>query len=213
MQNFSETTFGIQQRMADWHFQKAESWAELALAHDRFVSDYNAQAHFAHRRREDGRRTPGEVLSWVSGMRFHPKDLERAFFSERFSRVLDGSGYATLMRWRLYGEEALAGEEAELWPLEKTLTVEHAGEPLSAYEVAYDASGGRSGAGRLLKVGKPTLFEAPFAPGQMRLFGLVETLGEDGWLKAMRLEDYSARRPPRPGMLQQALFPYREAWG
>jgi len=116
-------------------------------AHDRFVSDYNAQSHFAHQRREDGRRSPGEVLSWVSGMRFHPQDLERAFFSERHTRVLDGLGYATPMRWRLYAEEALAGAEAELWLVENTLTVEHAGEPLSAYELAYDAQGGADQAG------------------------------------------------------------------
>jgi hypothetical protein len=163
--------------MADWHFSRAGSWAELVEAHDRFVGDYNSQPHFAHQRREDGRRTPSGVLSWVSGMRFHPRDLERAFFSERHSRVLDDLGYATLMRWRLYGEEGLAGKEAELWLLENTLTVEHAGEPLSAYEVEYDAAGGRSSAGRLLEVRKPVLFETPFAPGQPRLFGLAETLG------------------------------------
>jgi hypothetical protein len=40
----------------------AESWAELTAAHDRFVEDYNAQAHWAHRKREDGRRSPSEVL-------------------------------------------------------------------------------------------------------------------------------------------------------
>ena len=210
-QNFSETTFGVQQRMADWHFGRAESWAELVGAHDRFVRDYNAQPHFAHQKREDGRRSPAGVLSWVSGMRFHPEDLERAFFSERFSRVLDGSGYATLMRWRLYAEEGLAGEEAELWLLENTLTVEHAGEPLSAYEVAYDAAGGRSGAGRLLEVGKPALFETSHALGQMRLFGLAETLGEDGWLKALRLDDYAPRSSRRPDMLQQVLFAYADA--
>jgi len=213
-QNYSETTFGIQGRMADWHFSRAESWAELVEAHDRFVSDYNAQSHFAHREREDARRSPKEVLSWVAGIRFHPRDLERAFFSERHTRVLDGLGYATLMRWRLYAEEALAGEDADLWLLENTLTVEHAGEPLSAYEVAYDAQGGRGGSGRLLEVMKATLFETPFAQGQMRLFGLAETLGDGGWLKALRLEEYAARRTPwRPPALQQALFPYHEAWG
>src|SRR5215216_3299278 len=37
-QNYSETTFGIQRRMADWHFQNAENWSELVEAHDRFVS-------------------------------------------------------------------------------------------------------------------------------------------------------------------------------
>ncbi len=199
--------------MADWHFSRAGSWTGLVEAHDRFVSDYNAQGHFAHQRREDGRRSPGEVLSWVAGMRFHPKDLERAFFSERFSRAIDAMGYATLMRWRLYAEEALAGREADLWLLESTLTVEHAGAPLSAYEVAYEAAGGRGGSGKLLGVGKPTLFETPFASGQLRLFGLAETLGEEGWLKALRLEDYVARGPRRPPALQQALFPYHEAWG
>lgn len=212
-QNYSETTFGIQKRLADWHFVRAESWGELAIAHDRFVADYNVQGHFAHLRREDGRRSPGEVLSWVSGMRFHPNDLEQAFFSERRTRVIDGLGYATLMRWRLYAEEGLAGKEAELWLLEKTLTVEHAGVPLSAYEVDHGPAGERSGAGRLLAVGKPTLFETPFVPDQMRLFGLVETLGEDGWLKALRLEDYAARRPRHPPAQQQTLFPYGEAWG
>ena len=210
-QNFSETTFGIQKRMADRHFQRAESWSDLAVAHDRFVADYNAQGHFAHQKREDGRRSPGQVLSWVSGMRFHPKDLERAFFSERHSRVIDQLGYATLMRWRLYAEEALAGEEADLWLLEKTLTVEHAGKALSAYEVDHDPDGGPGGSGRLLAVGRPTLFETPFAPGQMRLFGLAETLGDDGWLKALRLEDYAPRKARRPGMLQQILFAYTDA--
>lgn len=109
------------------------------------VSDYNVQPHFAHQKREDDRRSPGEVLSWVSGLRFHPKDLERAFFSERHSRVLDDLGYATLIRWRLYAEEGLAGKETDLWLLDKTLTVEHAGKSLSAYEVDYDATGGRGG--------------------------------------------------------------------
>jgi hypothetical protein len=198
--------------MADWHFSRAENWARLVEAHDRFVADYNAQPHFAHSKREDGRRSPKEVLSWVTGMRFHPKDLERAFFSERFSRVLDALGYATLMRWRLYAEEGLAGKEADLWLLEKTLTVEHAGEPLSAYEIAYDgrSPGARSGSGRLLRVSKPTLFETSFAASQPRLFGLAETLG-DGWLKTLRLEDYAPRTARRPDMLQQVLFAYTDA--
>ena len=45
----------------------------------------------------------------------------------------------------------------------------------------------------------------------MRLFGLAETLlGEDGWLKALRLGDYAPRRPRRPEMLQQELFAYTD---
>ena len=52
--------------------------------------------------------------------------------------------------------------------------MEHAGRPLSSYEVDYDPKGGRGEAGRLLRVEKPTLFETPFAPSQMRLFGPTE---------------------------------------
>lgn len=58
---------------------------------------------------------------------------------------------------------------------------------------------------------KPTLFETRFAPGQMRLFGLSEVLGDEGWLKALRLEDYALRKPRRSGMLQQVLFAFTDA--
>jgi hypothetical protein len=125
--------------------------------------------------------------------------------------VLDALGYVTLMRWRLYAEEGLAGKEAVLWLLERTLTVEHAEETLSAYEVDHDPAGGRGGSGRLLAVRRPTLFETPFASGQMRLFDLTETLGEDGWLKVLRLDEYAPRSARRPQMLQQVLFTYTDA--
>ena len=48
-------------------------------------------------------------------MRHREEDLPRAFFSARFVRVLDALGYTRFRRWRLYGEEALAGREAALW--------------------------------------------------------------------------------------------------
>jgi hypothetical protein len=38
------------------------------------------------------------------------------------------------------------------------------------------------------------------------------SLGDGGWLKTLRLEDYAPRRL-RPVSLQLALFPYHEAWG
>ena len=100
-QNYVETTFNIQRRMADYHFSVAESWPELLKVHEEWVSDYNEQSHWAHRKRKDGRRSPQEVLGWVTGVRYRPEDLERAFFSIRFSRMLDPLGYATFWRWRL----------------------------------------------------------------------------------------------------------------
>jgi hypothetical protein len=51
-----------------------------------------AQAYWAHRERKDGRSSPQEVLGWLSGVRYLPEDLERAFFSTRFTRKLDTLG-------------------------------------------------------------------------------------------------------------------------
>ena len=141
-QNYVETQFNVQRRMADWHLTRAASWAKLAAAHGRFVEDYNAQAHFAHVGREDGRRSPAEVLGFASGVRHREEELRRAFFSARFVRVLDALGYTRFRHWRLYGEEALAGKEAALWLAAESLTGEHAGEPLSRYEVRVEAGTG-----------------------------------------------------------------------
>lgn len=207
-QNYSETTFAIQGRMADYHFQRAGSWSELIEAHGKWVSDYNVQDHFAHEDRKDGKRSPREVLGWLTEvLRYHPKDLERAFFSTRFSRKLDSSGYATFRRWRIYGEEALAGGEAALWLQDKSLMLEHAGEALSRYEVQC-----ASGTGKLVAVSKPTLFKSSGGPRQRqpKLFKLEDILG-DGWLKALRLGEYASRNPRRPHALQQTLFTHASA--
>lgn len=66
--------------------------------------------------------------------------------------------------------------------------MEYAGETLSRYEVHYD-----SGSGKLREMTRPTLFETSHAPLQMKLFDLVETLGEDGWLKALNVSVYALR--------------------
>ncbi len=205
-QNYVETTFNVQRRMADWHFAKAEGWAELAAAHERFVEDYNAQAHFAHRGRDDGRRSPAEVLGFASGVRHREEELRRAFFSARFVRVLDSLGYTRFRHWKIYGEEALAGREAALWLAAESLTLEHAGEPLSRYEVRVEPK-----TGKLRSVERPRIFGSSHGRDrpQRRLFALDEV----GWLKALRLDDYAPRGPRRPEMLQQALFPHQEAWG
>ncbi len=135
-----------------------------------------------------------------------PADLDRTFFAEHFTRVLDAFGYVVWQRWKVYGEEGLAGREAALWLREKTLTVEHAGEPLSRYAVEFSADPGKPRA-----VARPVLFGSAVPPMQPKLFRL-ESLGEGGWLKSLRLEDYAPRRK-RPVSLQQALFLYHEAWG
>jgi putative transposase len=203
-QNYAETTFAIQERMADHHFGLAESWPELVDAHERWVHDYNHQDHWAHLGREDGRRSPMEVLGWLSEVRYRPEDLERAFFSSRFTRVLDGLGYARFRHWRLYGEEGLAKKETALWLQEESLTLEYRGQPLSRYDVAFEG-----GTEDLRAVTRATLFETGHVLSQGRLFTLG-VLGEDGWLKALKLDGYAPRKPFRPQALQGVLFSHGE---
>jgi putative transposase len=206
-QNFVETTFNIQRRMADYYFERAVSWEELVEAHDGWVESYNTQKHWAHRERKDARRSPAEVLGFLTGVRHRPEDLRRAFFSTRFTRVLDASGYARLKHRRIYAEEGLAKREVALWLGTESLTVEFAGDTLARYAVEHSAR-----TNRLREVKSPQLFETVHrrTPAQPRLFELV-VLGDTGWLKALRKERYALRKPRRPQALQQALFSYIEA--
>ncbi len=93
----------------------------------------------------------------------------------------------------------MAGNEAALWLAAESLTVEHAGEPLSRYAVEVEAA-----TGKLRSVGKPRLFEAPRALRQPRLFTLY-SLGDSGWLKAMRLEGHRPGRHDGPWSSAGAL--------
>ena len=102
-QNYIETHFNVMRRMADYHYARAATWAELQAVHDRFFRDYNhQQPHFAHRERTDGRRSPAAVLGWVQGTWCDPADLDR-LFRLRATRVLNAGGYVRCRNWRLYG--------------------------------------------------------------------------------------------------------------
>jgi putative transposase len=201
-QSYIETTFNIQRRMADFYFARAHSWEELVEKHDRWLENYNTQRHWAHRDREDGRRSPSEVLGWVRGVRYHPVDLQKAFFWSRFTRKLDSLGYARFKHWRVYGEEGLARCEVALWLGTDDLSVEYGGQTLSRYDVSF-SPGRRKG---LKEVTNPQLFASRHQPPQLKLFALEETLGESGWLKVLRLEEYAARGRQRTQSLQQVLF-------
>src|SRR5215207_3082155 len=89
------------------------------------------------------------------------------------------------------------GGRSALWMIAIALSVEHAGEPLSRYEVEY-RPGSAGAAGELRSV------------RFLKLFGLQEVLG-DGWLKALKLDGYAPRQFRHPEALQQVLFPYTEA--
>jgi transposase InsO family protein len=136
-QNLIEANFGAQMRMADHGFAKAATWEELLRVHEQWVDDFNGQAHWAHREREDGRRTPAEVLDRLVARPADENTLHRVFYTLRFGRVLDARGYARFRHWKVYGARGLAGRPVGLWLYGPQLTVEHRDEPLAQFQVTY----------------------------------------------------------------------------
>ena len=101
--------------------------------------------------------------------------------------------------------------EVAVWVAEDELTVEYDGEALSRYEVECEPATGVRAVGRLRKVKGHTLFETAIISPQLRLFDLGEVLGEEGWMKVIKLDEYTPRQPRHPDELQQVLFAYTEA--
>jgi hypothetical protein len=85
----------------------------------------------------------------------------------------------------------LPKKEATLWLESDSLTLEYRGQPLSRHEVKHV-----EGTEELRTITRPRLFETSYVLPQLRLFGL-ESFGEEGWLKALRLKGYAPRRSSR----------------
>jgi putative transposase len=177
---------------------------ELLAEHDLWLERHNTQRHQAHEGREDGRHSPSEVLGPVRVVRYHPVDLERAFFSSRFTRKLDTLGYARFRHWRLYAEEGLARQPVAVWLVNDGLSVEYGGQVLSSYDVSLSEDA------KLREVTNPRHFVTKYQTPQLRLFALDE-LGEDGWLRVLELDEYAARSQNEPESIQGVLFSYLEA--
>lgn len=201
-QSLIEANFGVQARMADWDFRKATTWADLLTVHEQWVANFNYQVHWAHQRRQDGRQTPEAVLNRMSGRPFTPEALHRAFYTTRFGRTIDKVGYVRFRHWpgalwAAYGERGLPGRQVAVWLYREHLTVAFADEPLAEYQVRYEP-----GTQRLKAITDPHLFETPFAPAQLPLL----TLGEEDWLKVLRVPPYAPRRQRATGVSQPPLF-------
>jgi hypothetical protein len=123
-QNLIETHFNIQRLIGDPQFAKCSDEAGLAQAHAWFIERYNSSTHSAHQKRKDGRRTPGEVLSWVRGEPMSQRQVQRGFPRT----VMDAharSGEDTLVQnYYLYGERAANRQRVCLWLWGDTLRID-----------------------------------------------------------------------------------------
>ncbi len=180
-QSYIETHFGIQRRLSDYYFARATTWVELQKVHERFVRDYTEQEHWAHRHREDGKRSPGDVLDWVIGTPHDPAVLTQLFAPVRHARRLDREGYARFRHWRVYGNRALPTQPALVWLSGETLTVQYGEEPLAYYRVQVNRRG------ELMAVTEPQLLPTSYQSPQP-------------WLWPLRPEERLLALPvPKPG--------------
>src|SRR5437667_7990107 len=76
-ENLVETHFNVMRRMSQVHFEQVTRWQGAKTAHERFVTDYNLQPHWAHRKRDDNRLSPAEVLGQEKSRLRTPEQLRK----------------------------------------------------------------------------------------------------------------------------------------
>jgi transposase InsO family protein len=196
-QSYIETNFNVQWRMADYDFERAETWEALLQRHAAWVHDFNSQKHWAHLKRQDGRRGPTAVLDWVKGRIFSDEDLARCFAPILSTRHVDRQGYVRFRNWRLYGERGLADKPASVWVTEEEVTIQVAKEPLARYGVTYQRD-----RKHFRRVVPKRIFETSYQSLQLPL----PELGAADWHLAIELQRRQPRRRQRPTLVQPALF-------
>lgn len=187
-QNYIETMFNVQRRMADWSFEKAQTWEDLLAAHEKWHRDYNFQKHLAHEKRDDSCHSPAAVLGWVKGMQPEPDLVYRAFSAICETRTLTSAGYAKFRHFLLYGEQGLAGKRTLVNIFQDMLTLEYGEQPLSRYSVEWQPDDHH-----LLRVGNPRLYDHPYQSPQLPLW----EKGEVEWYVIIRTDPPVRRRQSR----------------
>lgn len=185
-QDFAETLFSIQRRLADFAFSNARTWPEIQQVHQTWWYNYNQEHHYAHRERQDGRHSPLEVLRGMLGRTIPEEVLSRALYATQFTRQIDKHGYVRFKHWRFFGENGLpAREEVSVWVYENTLKVEYQATTLSLYSIRLDAD-----QQQITEVKNARRIETHFRSPQLDLWRLSDT----EWLLALRRPEPVVRK-------------------
>jgi hypothetical protein len=206
-QDYAETLFSIQRRLADHAFSNARTWSEIQQAHQTWWTNYNIENHYAHRERQDGRHSPREVLRGMLGRTIPENVLSRALYATQFTRQIDRHGYIRFKHWKFFGENGLpAGEEVSVWVYENTLKVEHQAITLSLYSVRLSPD-----QNNITEVRNARRLETHFRSPQLDLWQLSDT----EWLLALRRPEPVVRKKPVKivPLAQQLTLPIIDAIG
>lgn len=169
-ENVIEAQFKVQLRLADALGERATTFAELQQQHAAFVETFNTTAHWAHRDRTDGLRTPADVLAWSRGRTVTPDDLRQAVRHLEFTRAVDQRGYVSIQRFYLYAERGLARQRVSIWLYEGRLDIAYQQALLARYQ--YRANRLPTD---LQRVEQPRLYPTAYRSPQLERWELDET--------------------------------------
>jgi hypothetical protein len=190
-QNYVESSFNIVKHMEAYKLALAATWEEFSAVHARWVADYNCQAHIAHQDREDGLRTPAEVVGGATGRLVPIPTLHDIFELLMAQRQIRPSGYIRYQNWHVYGQQGLDSENAGVLLMKETLTIAYGSQIISQYQVtsAPDGHGRRTIASAQERFIVPPLESPPDIP-----LWDVPTLQEIEWRTVYRARPYAPRR-------------------
>ena len=80
--------------MADHSFSNARTFPEIQKAHQTWWKNYNAEDHYGHRERQDGRHSPEAVLRGRLGRTFPEEVLARVPLRKLLNRGVVGAAVA-----------------------------------------------------------------------------------------------------------------------
>ena len=195
-QNLIEAQFKVQLRLADFQFEQAQTLEEIQQLHAQFIDTFNTTPHWAHRDRQDGRRTPEAVLSWVRGRHVEPERLRRLFQEVRFSRSVNRHGFVSIQRFYIYAERGLSRQRVSVWIYEGTLRLEYQQTILAQYQCDYDQR-----QQTLQTIDQPILYQTSFQSAQLELF----ELDDEQWLKVFQ-RPYRRQKKPLTSQAKQLVL-------
>jgi len=183
-QNLIEAQFKVQLRLADHKFELTQTLDAIQVEHAKFIETFNTTTHWAHQSREDGLRTPVEVLRWVRGRVVDPETLRSVLRHVQYERAVDRAGYISIQRFYIYAERGLARQRVSVWLYEGRLHIEYQRIMLARYAYRYDRK-----RRQLRAVDQPQLQKTVFASPQLELWELDDAQ----WRKVLE----RAARPRR----------------
>lgn len=198
-QNLIESQFGIQARMGEHLWRNCSNTEQAVEVHRELIRDHNRLPHYAHRKREDGKDSPLEVLGGSRGAEIDKTGLHQAFSRQVWQRRTNDKGFIRVGRWKIYIEEGLPKTPVELIYWDGKLRAEYRQEKLAEYDCHWNDKEQRP-----QSIDQPKHFETTFSSRQRELF-------EVGWLRDPIEEIRAERKSARSVYSEQLKLPFSKA--